>query len=423
MRRGRIALITLLIVLSAIFCWGIGDLISMRFERGDIYPTYSSYRTDPRGCKAFFDGLRLEGAADAIRNTEPLEQLKVPAAAGLFVVGLPKGSFFHMDEPSVEALEKALSQGLRLVISFAPVRAKDKESAIEESASGEKPIERQGAHPGRKAQPSAGPSKDDPPDKEAEPPIAKGIDLGKRWGMETEELARQSKTAPLAVPGRGPYRAPWLSSLVFKPLDTTWQVLATLEDKPVIITKPFGKGEIVLLSDSFLFTNEAMKAARSPYLLAWLCRGRQTILFDETHLGVIENPGVAAVIKRNGLLPFFASLVILALLVIWRQSSAFLPPMEASGDMSSDRGRGYSAGLANLFRRNIPKDKMLTACLDEWERSLSHGRTDTSTLLPKARRIITDLEALPRKDRNLTEAYNRLSGLLSRKSEIRRYHG
>lgn len=86
-----------------------------------------------------------------------------------------------------------------------------------------------------------------------------------------------------------------------------------------------GRGEIVLASDSFFLSNEAMKDHRSPPLLAWLCGSRRRIVFDETHLGISESPGIAALLRRDGLTPFFVSLIVLVLLAIWGQSAPFVP--------------------------------------------------------------------------------------------------
>ena len=50
----------LLIVAGAlflIFVYGIVHLFILRFERGNMYPPYSSYRTDPLGSKIYYEAL------------------------------------------------------------------------------------------------------------------------------------------------------------------------------------------------------------------------------------------------------------------------------------------------------------------------------------------------------------------------------
>ena len=50
----------------------------------------------------------------------------------------------------------------------------------------------------------------------------------------------------------------------------------------------------MLSSDSYFLSNEAIRKERHADLLAWLVGLNARVLFDETHLGVSESPGVAA---------------------------------------------------------------------------------------------------------------------------------
>jgi hypothetical protein len=68
----RLPLILFALVLGA-FTFGLIHLLNLRFERGDIYPAYSSFRSDPLGAKAFYESLgRLTPAR---RNLQPLSKL------------------------------------------------------------------------------------------------------------------------------------------------------------------------------------------------------------------------------------------------------------------------------------------------------------------------------------------------------------
>ena len=46
-------LVLLLPVLLVLFGFGVLRLFRLRFETGDVYPPYSSLRSDPLGAKAF----------------------------------------------------------------------------------------------------------------------------------------------------------------------------------------------------------------------------------------------------------------------------------------------------------------------------------------------------------------------------------
>ena len=50
-----------LIVLLGVFGYGLVQLFKLRFAAGDVYPTYSSLRGDPLGCRVYFDSLEQLG--------------------------------------------------------------------------------------------------------------------------------------------------------------------------------------------------------------------------------------------------------------------------------------------------------------------------------------------------------------------------
>ena len=49
--------IFLILTCAAGFAFGIVQLFKLRFEVGDIYPAYSSLRSDPLGVMAFYESL------------------------------------------------------------------------------------------------------------------------------------------------------------------------------------------------------------------------------------------------------------------------------------------------------------------------------------------------------------------------------
>ena len=71
-----------------------------------------------------------------------------------------------------------------------------------------------------------------------------------------------------------------------------WEMLERSGTPPVVIEKAFGKGTVVLVADSRLFSNESAAAGRHTPLLARIIGGHTRIVFDEAHLGIVENGGV-----------------------------------------------------------------------------------------------------------------------------------
>jgi hypothetical protein len=395
MRRDNLFTAFFLLMVIALFVYGVTELLLLRFQKGDVYPPYSSYRSDPLGTKVFFEGLGLLRGPDTVRNVEPLPAVPGLSETALFLFGLEPSDFSIMPHVRAKALEDAASGGGRIVISFVPTDAKPVPPSHQ---------------PQERELPKEGVDQDE---EERSEFCGEGfVDLAKRWGVQAKLSAETDEEASLSAPEEDlPPSLAWHSTRVFELKDEAWRTLYTRAGKPVIIERSYGKGAIILSSDSFFISNEAMKKDRSPRLLSWLCGTYQKIIFDETHLGVSRSHGVATLLRRYGLTPFFASLMLLALLLLWKQSARFLPPYDEGEQTPVDGGKDSSTGFTHLLRRNIAPRDLLTACLEEWKRSFTHGRQNRSGLLPRIQEIIDQDRVQPKKNRNPVQAYRKISAL------------
>ncbi len=406
MHKGKLLPALFLLMVTGLFVYGVTHLLVLRFKKGDVYPPYSSFRSDPLGTKAFYEGLRLLPGIEAVRNVEPLQRVSGLSETVLFLFGLEASRFSTMHEASVKALEQAALGGGRVVISFVPAPAQSAPC----SETKRKPI--------RPQEENADKQKDDEQDQEEEKKLYRKqyVDLSKQWGVETELSTEKNAEASLSAPEKDlPASLAWQSALFFEPQEDAWRILYARAGKPVLIERSYGNGSIVLCSDSFFLSNEAMKNKRYPQLLSWLCGTHRRIVFEETHLGVSKSPGIATLIRKYGLAPFFISLIGIALLAIWKQAVRFVPVYEEEEGPSVDPGKDAFTGFTNLLRRNIPPDHILFACLEEWKRSFTHGRQNLSTLLPRIQEIITEDRAKPKKNRNPVQAYREISNLKGRR--------
>jgi len=397
--RDRLFAAIFLSVATAIFVYGVTALLVLRFEKGDVYPPYSSYRADPLGAKALYEGLGILKEVEAVRNVEPLPKLSGLSGTTLFLLGLRRSDFRAMQLSAVQAMEEAALEGGRIVISFVPTEA--------HSVPGSKEKE-------KKEPPREDAERQD--DEEQELQGKEYVDLADRWSVETELSGEKEAEASLSALGEDlPSSLVWYSALVLEPRDNAWRTIYVRAGKPVLIERSYGKGSITLSSDSFFLSNEAMKNKRHPRLLSWLCGAHRRIVFDETHLGVSRRPGVAGLLRKYGLAPFFISLITLALLALWKQSARFVPACEEDDQPVVDASKDTFTGLTNLLRRNIPADGILDACLEEWKRSFTHGRQNRSGLLPRIQEIIVSDRAQPIKTRNPVRAYRQISSLDTRR--------
>jgi len=170
---------------------------------------------------------------------------------------------------------------------------------------------------------------------------------------------------------------PWHTALYFKSPIPALRVIYQVDGQPVLLERKFGRGSFVFSSDSYLFSNEAMRADRAPRLLAWLIGDTgslppASIIFEETHLGVQENPGIAALARKYGLQGFAAALLALASLYIWQSGAPFLPPRREEAGSDIVAGQDSASGFVSLLRRGIAPPRLLAACLEQWKKSFAH---------------------------------------------------
>ncbi len=74
---------TLVVLLLALLL-GVIQLFLLRFQAGDIYPAYSSLRSDPLGTRAFYESLAKFDHLNIQRNYQILSSLKPDANTVLF---------------------------------------------------------------------------------------------------------------------------------------------------------------------------------------------------------------------------------------------------------------------------------------------------------------------------------------------------
>jgi hypothetical protein len=175
----------------------------------------------------------------------------------------------------------------------------------------------------------------------------------------------------------------WPPALFFSRPGGEWRVLYRCDGTPCVMERKYGLGSVVIASDSYFLSNEAMRAERAPRLLAWLAGSRPRIVFDETHLGVRENPGIATLVRKYNLGGLLAAIAGLAALFVWHSTSPFLPPKPDRDDAQIITGKDSAAGFVSLLQRGIPPSRLIEVCLGEWKKSFTHRPGKFSGALPR----------------------------------------
>jgi len=203
---------------------------------------------------------------------------------------------------------------------------------------------------------------------------------------------------------------------VFEKLDSGWEVLYSRDGLPVIIERPFRSGQIFLVADSYLFSNEALREERHPALLARIIGSKSQIVFDESHFGIYKIPGIAGLIRTHGLHWFFCGLALIFVLFVWKNSIHFVPPMAGVTDETAadeNQGRDVFQGLVSLLRRNISTKDILKVGMDEWKKSFDAEERLRSEQLAEIIGVIDMEQTVSENKINPVKGYIAISRILS----------
>ena len=380
-------------LLTAVFLLFIYGVLVLRIQAGGGYAPYSSFRTDPLGTRALHDALAQIPGIQAARHQDQYTRLKGGDGDTLFILGLEE---WVLERDDAQALEIFMSQGGRVVTAF---HGHTKMPYIMEKAEKDKKDGKDKKKTDEKAKPEKSPeAKSIPGEEHRDSPVfppgiptadkpgekrADGRDpdkdhpwqsLEERWGFQFAYTGESLESLNADVAGERPefpIHVPWRSALWFKDAKPGWRPVYSVGDHPVVLERDFGRGQLILLSDSYLFSNEALRRDRqSAFLLGMAGKDRHRIIFDEAHLGSIKQEGVMTLARRYRLTGFLLAGLAVVGLYLWRNVTSLAPrrPDERDGE-GSQAGLGAGAALTSLLRRSVAPASLPQTCWREWLRS------------------------------------------------------
>ena len=371
--------ILFLAALAVLFFAGIISLFQLRFQRGDIYPPYSSLRADPLGVKALYESFETCCNFSVSRHYDPFRKRVGDTNAVIFFLGVEANDFASFPETIVKQLDTFLRNGGRLVFVYLPVKS-DLEKPSELSKEEEEDF--------------------------------KLISLNRHWGFDPETKggrealpARRNPPAPEDLPEEITAH----TRLYLTNLDPAWNVIYTVGRNPVFVERQWGKGSLIVSTISYFLSNEAMVKERHTNLLLHLLGSRRPIVFDEYHLGISDNPGVAYFVRKYRLEWVVAGLLLLAGLFIWKNALPFIPPDRSESASSLTKGKESIEGLTNLLRRNIPEQNLIAVCWEQWNKGRSFFRGASRLNKNKLEGIDSKIKG---KQDKVFEAYNEIAEML-----------
>ena len=404
-----LAVVALLFVLG----WGVVELFNLRHERGDVYPPYSTLRADPLGAKAIYDTFAGMPGFQVTRNFRPLVRLKPEEPVTLVYAGVDFRARWAEDE--LAEFESLLTTGTRAVFVFHGQSKSTSETRLRPSPRSKK-AKATPAPPGTTPVPKKRGDEEDDEDEAVGVPFRDAV---ARWGLafdlaqdEVSEI-QHGKAERDEAAGELEGEVPWHSALYFKGLNAKWRVLYRCNGVPVVAERDFGRGSIVVASDSFFLSNEGLRTARAPKLIARLFGPPRTIVFDEEHHGVTEEMNIAGLARKHGLEgAVFASLFVVALFV-WKNAVPFLPARADRAGWNTDvAGADATTGFIKLLRRSIPASGILKACVERWRQA--QGRHPRPEEVNHIDTVLRSHEAKSLGARNPAAAYRTIAQGLRR---------
>ena len=385
----------ILVLLSMAALLAVTRLFQMRFAAGDVYPVYSSMRSDPLGTKGLYESLENLPSLEVTRHFRSIHRLPAGRNTTLLILGLPARELNGSNE-EIQALESFMRLGGRLVISL------NSESLTLQSARSK------GTNAVPPADKSVGGS-------------ARLIELDDRWQFKLQKEALSREGANLkqiesvaANPGQKPDRLVWHSSGFFVRPEAPWRAVYRRGTNAVVMERSWGSGTLVLATDTFPLSNEALRHQRSSAWLSWVVGPSRKVVFDETHLGVREQLGFAALAREYRLQLFAGCLAVLAGLFIWRGATSFAPPtadLKERGDRII--GRDAADGFVSLLRRHVEPQELLELCLQEWKRSRHGGRSLSSARLKAVQAVVDRENAKQSAQKDPVSAYQEIARVVS----------
>lgn len=399
MRNKRLLTISFF-VLTGLFCLLMTNLFLLRFKAGDIYPPYSSLRSDPLGTKALFIAMKKLDAVIVRRNFQPVRLLESTDKTCFFFMGVPTGKHHVISREEYNRIKQLIDKGNRLVIALRPVNP---ESFSRSS-------------PEKEKQTGTNSEKQENND------LEKKIDLFKAMGL----TIRHEKSKPAPVSARPVFQPlpPGSTKPVFWPMTLwfetgpTWDPILSIGGKPVIIEKKWANGSVVMLADSYLFSNESLKKHDHSQILAWLPKDKNHIVFDEYHLGIRQQAGVSTLIRKYDLFGILGLIAIFMILFVWKNTTSLVPAddQHSMRPLPGDEGEHPVPGMVYLLRQHIHKSDLIGQCIAAWKNTFVKNNKASKKFSKRYEQINSPPEPGTGKHDPVKE-YIRICNMLLRKEE------
>jgi hypothetical protein len=332
MRKDRFIAYILIGAMAALFAFVGFQMLQVRAEVNGVYPEYSSFRADPKGYRVLFETLSRLSSVHVERFVQPLADLPAGTGRILLLAGVNPGGLSY---DQTKLFDNWMTSGGTLVIAFSSLQIERNEENLENTRPETKPPRAE---------------------------VWKSDDWGIRIFRSKSNLTTRLQSNLFAD------EFSWAGHLYIDPTKGDWEVLAKAQDLPVVLQRKFGAGKLLLLADSYPLSNVALAAHRNAELISWLFPQHSAVIFDESHFGIVNHPGIMSLARRYGLDGAFVAILSLGLLYLWASRYSLNPASRKRADADIViKGMGGNEIFTNLLRRNLPTKDLCTICLQIWK--------------------------------------------------------
>lgn len=323
------------LALLSVFAYYLLNMMTHRFEEGSVFPAYSSQRSDPIGTRAYFESLNRMPGLQVKKNFEDWDMLRKLEPGALFIFGIRDfKAFLTMREHQV--LRDLVEQGWRLVVSCHSGTSQVSDTSFSSFRNLPWLLAIQSIEMRREAS---------------------RFDENDELSLYQASLSDGPDGLPESLENQ--------SGLVFHNVPRTWRVVYHIGNQPTVIETNIGQGSLVLLSDSYIFSNEALWRSPQPEFLLWLKGKHQQVFFDELVHGSRVDTDLANLIGQLRLHGFFVGFLLVIVLLLWRWGWPLVPPQVSAATLQA-QGRDTASGLVQLLMKAVPLKKLLVICHREW---------------------------------------------------------
>lgn len=410
MKSRRLSIVVLVLSLAGLVC-GLGWWLHLRFSDGEAYAPRSTMRADPVGSKAFYDALVEYRGLRVSRNYTPFVQLQsFSSDATLLMLGADTRRLYNLAD--FDIVRDFVEAGGRLVIALDPseVAYEHLEAEMDEDPAGDdedRRIDSGEEEDSRDHRPFVRSFRDED---------GFWADLAMAHGEHEGGRAARSEVADTNLPEEVPWREGGVVAFYDEEI---WSPLYQIEEEVVAVVREFGKGSVVLMTDDYLFSNEALLQHRFSSFLVWMLGDQGEVIFEETHLGFSERTGMANLIRRYGLAGFVVAFLLCMLLVIWRGAAPLLPAFTPrSGADRIELEHSSEEGMGDLLRRSLSNAKMPAVAFAEWKKTFARNdsqRAFYAEEIAEAEALLAELKTAPRHKRKPLHTHLEIKNIMNRK--------